>query len=1059
MKQAANLALIATFVLNTMAIDKYLVPNNFTISNIAFAPMCETLQNDIELKFMFAEFVASINLSKDTFFEDSVIRMKISIIGLSTINSEARVTTNGTNVNFNNNVASSRLLQVRPDDIWTIKISSQNNVEVLATNEVYIRWVIYDSNVELTQVTKLTPVKSSLATSITNNGSSVGLDSTCYKFAIKNSCHNIFADSVVKISYPPILDYSFGMFTYVPIECALKLNDSGNTYTCNSTAQSIGISNLFQSDTQLQEITLEICDLVNPPFKTPQQLLVEVISNEVTCAEGFLYASSTQIMRFSSILVSGQLQAIGNQFEVQAFYSIKNSFVISASLVVQIDIPEDFINVSTLSFTFTNAGTKGIIIKNNNKAVKDRQFLVEVKVKALDLKTGFYLTVNGFAVPGGIGKQKLGFTLLDKETNKQIAATDYLEFNVASNSVQLLEVELSDYGIGKYVIGDFSILIPTMNVSNGQFDLEINMKNGLSLTDQNVDSIVFLTRTLYDSVQINLAENVITIKNLILNVNNLSTYIRFTINGIRNSYTDAFNAAVTVLLVNQYQNIWEQTTNFDLDYLELSIVDKNLHLSNNSFVLDIAFSYNTQIAFDHYLRINVPKSFQIDFDKPCYTGSNLPYSNSIGLCIKGEGNYSNELFNRTSILLFNALRDSQDSQIYTLSIQGTLDKYVEYRENILIDIIGQVDGKPTNTGSSSISEASAITSTFDCPEFCQQCDTSTAANMLCLSCINNLLIYAKNNTCITTLPNDDTDTPNTASDLDETKTKVLQYVVEKLFVGFYYNLIAVQIVSTVFLKFTFGNRIILLEFSTIMLSATQYWLNYFILAHSWNIDSSKLKISVINIVIIVFWVSNLVTSLYIVIKSHNNTFDNIQVVGIKSTSLILLGIYVIFGSGCFLWVSAFRMSDIYVKILLPEDQMKTFKNLVTCIVYTNILFILILTVSIASVMFLFENNANHMTIIYLVNGILTFCLYLTLIFLRKKHHVNKKLGFATETRAQHFDYSFVKPVHIVPVLYAESAENLADDTSAELMMLKDEDLHPELRRWVENIETFKKSLN
>lgn len=1040
------------------------VPSEFLGQSTGIFLKCSLLPSIIILSLNYADYANSIGKSSTSLITDRFINTSIETHNLIIIGSPITVSFSNVTRSITADFFFIRRVNLPLNNVWSFKIEPNDNFLVGTGSKLDLTWVLSDNTNDY--ISKYALVLKNNTLSITNSSmsSKVALDNSCYEFVISIPCYYVFKNSMVKIKYTDVdagMIQKFEMFNQIANDCSIKYNNVEGTYTCTHSATELVISGLFPIDQKINNITINICNLVNPPYYKKQGINIELATIEDdTYADSYVLIESETPMIVSTKILNGNEQYIEKAFEIVVEITSINSLIYSDTMKIEIDLPAEFIGVENVSFKLYNSTTKQRLTEANISESSSKRFIVYFKSQSLNFKTGFILTIYNFYVPGSIGKQKIAARLIDVTTNLPIAQPFNIEFNVMPGLIHDFDFDISSYDIGTTVSGTFKLLIPSID-SPGVFNLLLDLGKGLYPINDNSDNFSLVSVINYESTKIDFQANTFIITNVGLNIGNLPTYVHFKLKNLKTSGTEAFNLAVGINVTNGSDIIWEKTTNYDLSYIQLSIKDQLLQINQKAFLLDINFSYNNSVLFDHYLRFNLPLSFQINFDQPCVTNSDLPAYSSLGLCTKGMNNYNDRVFNRTSLLIKNALKNSMVISTYTISIQGTLDAYVQYEENITVDIIGVSNNEPLNEGSSTVSEPINIRIMFDCPISCQNCDTNTQLRMICKGCLNNLLVDTKSNTCVKELPKNDNSNDISTPNEDEENNEKLQYFVEKIFIGFYFNFIIVMIVTTLYLKTIFGNKIFISEYLSVLSSAAQAVLNYLILASSWDTNNSKLKVSLINIVIILFWLANLITSFYIIHRNQNKIYNNTRIASIKSNSLFLFAVYVIFGSGCSLWISTFKMSDIYTKVLLPEDQVKALKNLSACVIYTNMLLVLVLTVSVASVLFLFDNESNFVTILYLFNGVITFGLYMLIIYFRKNESVNKITGFAVENkknRISNFEFSFVRPIQRIRPLYAESAQSLADDTSIELMKLKDEDLHPDLRRWMHNIEMFKEDV-
>ena len=1041
----------------------YNVPEEFKHKNIALIQMCNLVSDDLEFVFKFKDFLSSIGKTKENIFTNMRLNHRIVVEDFYIVDDSVKVT-------FENNLRylvdenlMMRTIYDSTNDIWVLKINAKNKLQAPSAYKSNMFWRIGDGHTEIVLHYVFNYQSNTVSGSYSNIGNSEALNDSCYRFELSIPCFHIFKDTVLIFRYKEDtsnLISRFEMFSNISDQCIIILNGVEGAYSCDITSDSLIIKDLFLADRKIESVTVELCKLTNPPLHRPQNIEIHLQhGEEVSYVRSNNTIRSTSPIEINPKLLTRKEQYLGKQFMISAEFSIANFYVYSGKINLFIILPKDFIGVENLSINFNNRDTNERISLETDQKAQERTFSVELDIKDLNFQRGFDITVFGFSVPGGLGVQQLTLKLIDANTGIDITTSCILEFNVLTDFIDDILVELSDYNIGGFTSIDLKVLVPYINKFS-IYNLKFDFGKYLTLTTDIVDNFKFYTLTYYDSLDVDLTNNMITIHNLRLNNNELPTYVHLKVDNVKKTANQAFNLTVKTMLANGYENKWESNANINLNSIELQIEHEPIKINNGAFMLTITLSYNNKVSFDHYLRINIPNNFFIDFNQPCYSNTSLPYSRSLGLCLYGKDNQSDELFNRTSVLIYNALKNSNPNFKYSLTIQGTLDTFVNNTENVIIDIVGVENGEPLSSKSSTVSSPRRLSIVFDCPENCIQCDTSTETAMICNSCDDQLLVDNKTNKCVEELPTDNSNnSENDENDKNQTRSNAShQNIVKKLYIGFYYNFIIAEIVSALLLRFFFNNRFLLVEFLSIFSMICQCMLNYFILAHSWDLNNSKIKISLINVMIILFWLANLIISLYIILKSRNKSVDNIWIAGIKSNSLILFIVYVLFGSGCCLWISAFKVPDVYVKILMPEEQMKTVKNMLSSVIHINLFLILVLTISIASVLFFFHKDSNHMTIIYLINGIITSALYMLLIYFGKKETVTKKLGFANDKRMSHYELSFVKPVKRIPSIYSEPPGSLYDDTQIELLKLKNEELPPDLVKWIENMEIFKNNI-
>ena len=92
--------------------------------------------------------------------------------------------------------------------------------------------------------------------------------------------------------------------------------------------------------------------------------------------------------------------------------------------------------------------------------------------------------------------------------------------------------------------------------------------------------------------------------------------------------------------------------------------------------------------------------------------------------------------------------------------------------------------------------------------------------------------------------------------------------------------------------------------------------NYLILASTWNEYNNFVSLSLMNIFIGLFFLSNIIITLSLFIGTKNNILSKIKFLGLSSNNPLFNVFYAILGTSSVLWTFSFRYSSNYYAILI-----------------------------------------------------------------------------------------------------------------------------------------------
>lgn len=1038
----------------------------FELSNVE-KQICQ-LSTDISIKIKIKEFAEKNELQMSDLFPNELTKIVVIIYGLTLIEESFTF-------NFNNYITTQTRLMFyienrisHDEDIISIAIPLEGKAYYNAKAPPKIKFdfvntrdyvVLLESQIKV-QKHFFNPSSFGMVDVVK------GLEEGCYKWEVFLDCYKVPTDTkiVMKAVYnDKSEDYINNPFKHVPKQCIFLEDEKKLDKECITGQNSIMVEGMFSEEPEHDNHTFTLCNVLSIPgivyslefqFLSKFDVVYKSFSNNFLNFTPFVFRTESLT---SDVLKSDK------EFEFEVFLSHKVEFEFIAEMRIEIIVPKELSAVREMNVVVKNMGgdTRSF---DQVKQQSGFKFVIDLNEFHINTLKGLKIFINGFTTPNNIGQYELQFDIKNRLRDENIAETVKIPFSISPNIENDFEISLSQRDLGESTNIKVRAVIPYFDKS-GENDLIFNLGNGLEFIKNAPMKVSFKTNQEYKEIEKDEVNKKIIVKDLILEFQNeFGSYIEFDIANLKNNSVNAFNLFVGLQLKEFETTMWENEFTYDLNYVKFNVVKKSLEINNQAFIFNIDFNYEGRINFDHYLRLNLPESFLITFNSNCVFASSLPATTDDFVCLSTKKHENDKLFNRQNVLIKNALNNSESNKEYSISIFGSLANFVNFFETVNLDIIFDREGElPIN---SKVSKSVLTTFYFNCPTNCAKCDTSSESEMRCEGCADGYIVDKEKNICrIRTKEDEPVDEPketneDVSSPVDQEPKPVdpeLQIAyrekIEKIFSSFLLSFIIIGFTIVVYLKNIFHQNFEILFFCAIMFTACQSFSNYIVLAYSWDIGASKVEVSLLNITILLYWILNLFTSLYIVTKKNNKLLKNTKIVGIRSNNLFFVALYAFFGSGCLLWIEAFRFVDIYSKLYVPKSQMEDLRNIIKLTIYMNLFFSLFLTVSVVAVLFIFD-TFNLLKLFYLLTGIATASFYLVLLFKKKDGMNNNDLEFVESDRVSKFEASLMFKFgddlvrNNDPIL-------LEGSISMELNNINDDELHGDLKIWMNNINTLK----
>lgn len=180
------------------------------------------------------------------------------------------------------------------------------------------------------------------------------------------------------------------------------------------------------------------------------------------------------------------------------------------------------------------------------------------------------------------------------------------------------------------------------------------------------------------------------------------------------------------------------------------------------------------------------------------------------------------------------------------------------------------------------------------------------------------------------------------------------------------------------MKLFYGHFFKSFYFMASLFTFNQNLFNYLLLASTWSFYDNFVSISLVNVFIGLFFLSNIIIVLAIFVGKKNEVLSKIKFIGISSNNNFLNIFYCFFGTGCILWTCAFSSPTLYYNIHFGDKQISEFKSQIRKVTFYNMAIVLAITVS-TGILFYLENSQNYMKIIYFVNGLITSIVYVIIL--------------------------------------------------------------------------------
>ena len=795
----------------------------------------------------------------------------------------------------------------------------------------------------------------------------------CLNYKFTNECAYLPSNTEIVIKFPSKNfsdpDYfidSIGLFN--ELDCKLFVNDKKIlSPTCNKLNNDLFISDFLTEDLSEKEINFKICN-----FKT--SFLSDKVKFSLKLKESEpnnFFAENRQkiniyLPEIQINFIKGEKLKEKEIFNIQfmlkseeklmiepnnfLFFKFKNLLLYMKKLKIQItDKKSNYI----INKDFLGPDNEGYLIKLEKPLFFDKEIFIIIS-------SDINLPINSF------GFESIEIFIKNKE-DFEIGKID-VQFEILKLEYQLDTVETDNNQPGNINSIFFKIFYKNLfSKENNLVDIYVNLKNYAIIKEIFYEKIEFNSVKLEkENILLNEDENFALIKNIDLSK---ESKINLNFHGILNNPYHTNPTLINIKIKNKNQDLYNSNFEVQLERPTFNLKFEKVSHVNGNYIFEIIFHFTKQIIKNHYLRIGLPLGIKIIEKTNCLSTENFEIP-EINLCEKISGNYKLNYFK-----VKNFLNNAKINTEYKLKIKAqNSENSVSRISSLNMDVFADYPEIPfleIPNSEFSLSQKSILKFEIPCSDNCDLCEDKIER---CEKC--KIDFELKDQKCFLINQGNNIET------IFFTDFKIsgkFQKVFESIFINFY----ILGIILVVFLKLVYNEFFKVIEFICALLIFFHSFISYLILWKILDDNNNRTKFSIILTLLSIYFITNLVSSFYFFSKNKNKLLMHINIFGLKSNSIIFFLFYMIFGTGCSLWIIAFHYLDFFKQIYTSISEKKNYSKLFLTIKWINCVNVMIITLGFFLTLILSEGNSKFIYF-YIANGFVTFLIFLLSIILSPK---------------------------------------------------------------------------
>lgn len=985
MKKITSILLLFGIFKKTFSEDKFaIIPLDFiTLSNFSQLSFCLLQYTDPQIKIDFASFLTSIAIQQNT-QNSTKLKIQIFLYGFyfQDIN-QPMFTLNGQTF-FP--ISTPEPVQFEWDNETPLDFNFSgfsNNLIVGfdAISSFFIK-IKFDTSIFTAKI-----IPETLPIIINYNPSKIffinqtSFSQTCIHLVFDNLlCDYLPKDVTVKVQSPFYnhnnqINTQFNAFSNTNQNNVSFIDQlwDGSGITSSINGNTLTINGGFENYTSSANVlALNICNITAPSNVKPETFdFIFSYNNYVFTNFSVDFKSN---LPFSFEVQNQPIFVFTTNFSGNISFSIhlQNQVSFSPKMLLLFNFTTVFENMKGLNFTFQSLDDKSykhfINISLNNLGV----FTCNLDQLLGNFKSGLLISIN-FPIITQIGVFTPTLQLIDSISNIEMSQKTAFPFSVIKNLTHPFIATPLNPILNQPTHFLIEAIINTNSplFVNG-IDMSIQFQQNLKLSDFLSNLTLYQNFPfLYSSAIYDQNTGKILISNMtFINFPNIGAYFSFEVGSFINSPERINDLTIEVVFSSQNTSIWTHKAFYKLSQINITLNSTNFTIGNQ-FDIEINFSINSPVNFNHFFTISIPPVFKLSNFSNWIIDSSLLTTNTSFPNVF----FFNDQSQNQNLVIPNLLFFSVPEKLNRINLKGVLNS----------SIIPYVDFFYFNIFSSNF----VLNSTFDfstflslnktiplllfgCPNACRECITSTSNPMLCRSCWNTNFYLSRNQSlCLTILENPlplnpQSNTTNNSLFFNSTVlTLPLPKILQKIYISATYSTFVLGIIFSLGFFIFFRENFNIFSFGTAFFNLEQLFLNVILLVQNvlqwktlglvYSIPNFGLFLGNFLAVIILVLEFNIVIRFRWSLKK--------QICLKKSLSILICGF---FGSGLFLLRYSF---DHQLEI---EDETKIQLNkheMISLIKFQMVVLILMVvnSVSAITIYFIYLGNSLHLNCLILFN--------------------------------------------------------------------------------------------
>lgn len=932
-----------------------------------------------------------------------------------------------------------------PFTTFTIEFSSNDFYEarVISRNQLAIADSSSDSFFFNFPVDVLKNSVTNLEAHATNN---YYKQNTCLTITMQNPCvylppTTIFKITIPKTSYPDYSQFEINPFSNFDVmACDVTLNGQTNTSkSCSIDGDTLSISDLVPDFTQESNFSLKICN-VQLNNTREQNSKIELVNSDYTSPSNLFADADFSIpVELGSILkkyLTSERTSIQDDYYFKFAFGTLEDIIINAGSTIEIDfseIPHSISNIDYSIYTGTNVDQYGSLSCTNKKctAVLDNSY---------NLKNDFVMDITGTKSEfGSMYNSSINVKFSNSSGNLLISEV-YPLIRISSDYNAYSE----DKDIG--LASTLHLIFNNLETNTETYEFTISLGD-FGLIDQNFfDELTINHKKIHSSdVTLDSNNNSLIANNIVFDSDPIQ---RIDLKGV---YLGPYSAGWNQINFNLSQNstsVHNQDIDLHLNMNKFTIMDVYKSRIPTGYRFNITFAYDYPIYIDHYLRIGLPKQYEIN-EMDWFRSTQIPYITAPSL---SEINI-NMSANLTYYKIHNLLSKTDSKATYSLIFDTELLDIEHTGEYVELDVFSDyssISGLEDINSSYKISIATAKTINHKCPVDCYECSGDKDKCSLCSSSLNlnttDNLCYQPNSMNQNVTKHDD---PSNNNEYEYLFSEAKIETFNKVLTAIAFNFCVLTIILGLFIKLFYFEKSYLLEFLCASLTLVYSIVSYlFLLRISSELKKDNFQLEFIYMIVSVacYIFVNLLTTLYVYMKNKSASFLNNKIINNIPMKAIIFLICSCFGVSVCLLFNSLNLLSLFQKLYCDQKDVKKNKSVSLIVKWIASFTVLMFSASIILIYYISPIKSQFIYF-YFVGSLLLFIAHLfTILHLNRAETSNDKL----------YDIKLRYDKNVSVVIKKENQDQENKDKKEENMIMNCD--NSELNGYLKRIREFENNI-